>query len=99
VTGTRSVIFQSCTFDGLQIELGYNIFLHCTFRNAHLSYNGGDVLFDDDNTIEGDSQLTLSPNANRRPDVVKHLAGKFDFAHTAFPDPNKVRPAPVPSKH
>jgi hypothetical protein len=90
LTGTRPIIFQSCTFDRYTIELGYSLFLHCTFRNSELIYDGGDVLFDDDNVIEGNSRIDLRQHSGRRPDIANRLASKFDFFHggSAFPDPS-----------
>ncbi len=100
VTGTTPVIFQSCIFERLRIELANNIFLHCTFRNVELIYNGGDVLFDDDNIIEGNSRIALLPNSKRYPEIANRLASKFDFLHGGYAMPpsqlNLLRPAPSP---
>jgi hypothetical protein len=100
VTGTTPVIFQSCIFEKLRLEMANNIFLHCTFRNVELIYNGGDVLFDDDNIIEGNSRIALLPNSKRYPETANRLASKFDFLHGGYATPpnqlNLLRPAPNP---
>ena len=62
----------------------------------------GDVLFDDDNVIEGNSRIALLRNSERYPETAKRLASKFDFFHGGSampPDPSKLnllRPAPSP---
>jgi hypothetical protein len=98
-TGHHPAIFQSCTFDGVTVEVRYNVFLQCTFLNANLIFDGGDAVFDEDNEIKGTSVLSLGLHSARRPDLAKQLASRFDFLHggTAVPNPNGVNPAAKPS--
>jgi len=91
-------IFQSCTFIGGQFVMGSSLFLHCTFNNVQMIYDGGDVLLEEDNTISNGSRLRLSPGWRRRPDLAAKLMTRFDFMHggTGRPHPDDLsQPGPT----
>jgi len=84
------VIFESCTFLNMQMSLDGNIYMHCTFRDSELIYWGGDnTLFEDDNTVEGNSFLRRGQISCRHPEVTEELAKRFDVQHggTAYNGP------------
>jgi hypothetical protein len=103
------IIFESCTFITMDLILDGNVYMHCTFRDSQLSYWGGDnTLFEDDNTVEGNSFLRGGPSSCRHPDVMEQLAKRFDFEHggTAYNGPGgklqacpSFAPPATPSTH
>jgi hypothetical protein len=76
-------VFQHCDFvpTGVERFVDGSIFLKCKFRDATLIYLGGDAVFGPDNIVEGNSRLSLGPDACRRPDIANELAKRFDIFH------------------
>jgi hypothetical protein len=101
------IIFESCTFITMDLILDGNVYMHCTFRDSKLSYWGSDsTLFEDDNTVEGNSFLRRGPTSCRHPEVAEKLAKRFDFEHggTAYNGPGSkleacpsLKPPAIPS--
>jgi hypothetical protein len=83
MNGGLPVIYESCTFvNSPLLYIDGNAFLHCVFRDSTIWYMGGDnTLFEDENRIEGNSRLRLSPYSCNHPDLTRRLMKRFDFEH------------------